>query len=80
MNGPSAIAIDPVGNILFSEGNRVRKVTGGILTTFAGTGVNGYAGDGGLARSADFNSPGGLAFDAAGNLYIADSGNNRVPA
>lgn len=58
---------------------RVRKVDGsGVITTVAGNGIAGYAGDGGPATSAELNTPGGLAMDAAGALYIADLRNNRV--
>ncbi len=52
--------------------------TNGIITTIAGTGVGGYSGDGGPATNAWLNEPVGLAFDPAGNLYVADSANNRV--
>ena len=50
----------------------------GVITTFAGTGVGGFSGDGGPAAAAQLNSPYGLAFDGTGNLYIADLGNARV--
>jgi len=51
---------------------------GGIITTVAGNGVNGFSGDGGPATSAEFNLPEGVAVDASGNLFIADFGNNRI--
>ena len=50
----------------------------GVLITIAGTGTGSYSGDGGTASSATLNGPKGVAFDASGNLYIADSGNNRI--
>ena len=78
---PSATAFDAAGNLYFAEtGNHVvRKVTSaGIITTVAGNGVQGFAGDGGLATSAELDSPAGLALDAAGDLYIADSHNQRI--
>lgn len=50
----------------------------GIITTVAGTGTQGYTGDGGPAAGAELNYPIGVAFDASGNLYIADTENNRV--
>src|SRR5208283_6172706 len=59
---------------------RVRKVTAstGIIGTVAGDGSSGYNGDGGPATSADLYFPAGVALDSTGNLYIADSGNQRV--
>jgi sugar lactone lactonase YvrE len=77
---PYGMAIDKEGSVYFSERNgyRVRKVKDGILTTFAGNGTVGFSGDGGPATQATINSPQGLAFDAAGNLYIADRDNGRI--
>ena len=57
----------------------MRKVSpGGTITTFAGTGKFGFSGDGGPATSARLDSPPGVAVDGKGNVYIADSANNRV--
>ena len=81
LNGPAGVAIDAAGNVYISDtvNNRVRKVSpNGIIATIAGTGSPGFSGDGGAAANAQINSPQGLAVDAAGNLYIADSGNNCV--
>ena len=79
------IAADAAGNAYFLEGDgydggsRVRRVSlDGSMTTVVGVGVNGFAGDGGPATQAYINRAQGLAFDARGNLYIADSGNNRI--
>jgi uncharacterized protein (TIGR03437 family) len=75
------IALDRFGNLYIAETDRhrVRKVDGsGVITTVAGTGVAGFGGDGGPAGAALLNLPYGLAADAAGNLFIADLGNNRV--
>ncbi len=75
------IAIDPSGNVYVSDANthRIRRIApNGIIKTIAGTGVAGFAGDTGLASSAQISSPYGLAFDFAGNLYIADLGNARI--
>ncbi len=74
------ITIDASRNVYISTTNTVLKVTDatGIITTFAGTGSYGYGGDGGAATSAQLADPLGLAFDAKGNLYIADTGNNRI--
>lgn len=75
------VAIDAVGNVYIADwlNNRIRKVTSdGVIKTVAGTGIYGYAGDGGPATSAKLRSPLGIAVDAAGNLYIADTYNHRV--
>ena len=52
--------------------------TRGVITTLAGNGTAGYSGDGGPATAAQLNLPYGLAADLAGNLYVADLGNNRI--
>jgi len=76
---PLALAIGPAGEIYIAEGNRIREVkTDGRLTTFAGTGTAGSGGDGGPAAQAQLNMPQGLAVDSVGNVYIADTLNNRV--
>ena len=75
------IARDLPGNLYLSDTDhhRVRRVSpAGIISTLAGTGVAGYSGDGGPAALAQLNLPYGLAADAAGNVYIADLGNNRI--
>ena len=75
----NGLAIDAVGNLYIAEGMDVRMVnTAGIITTFAGTGVQGFSGDGGQATSAQFYGELDITFDAAGNLYIADMRNNRI--
>jgi sugar lactone lactonase YvrE len=77
-----AVAIDASGNILIPDTSNqvVRQVAAstGIITTIAGTGVAGYSGDGGLATSAELSSPEAVALDAAGNIFIADAGNNVI--
>lgn len=80
---PYSVAIGPDGALYLSEtvGNRVRRVdpTTGTLSTAAGAaGYGTFAGDGGPATEARLNGPRGLAFDADGNLYIADTYNDRV--
>ena len=78
---PRGMALDPAGNLYIADfGNsRVRKVTpGGTISTYAGTGTPGFAGDGGPATAAQLSFPQGVALDSAGNLYIADSNNNRI--
>lgn len=75
------VAVDTQGDIYFSEpaNNRVMKVDKtGYLSVLAGTGVSGAAGDRGPAEMARLKNPTGLAVDTAGNLYIADTGNNRI--
>ena len=78
---PAQIALDSAGDLYVADsGNhRIRKVTpAGVITTFAGSGVAGFSGDGGQAISAQLNAPRGIAFDAADNLYIADTNNFRI--
>lgn len=81
LSGPTGIAVDGDGNVYIGDFNNhcVRKVDrNGIISTFAGTAVTGYSGDGGPATAATLLSAAGLAFDADGNLYICDAVNNRV--
>ena len=81
LNSPSAVAVDPNGDVFIADSanHRVRRINrGGIVTTYAGNGTPGLAYEGSAAVFAQLNQPRGLAFDAAGNLYIADTGNNRV--
>lgn len=81
LDTPENIAFDKSGNLYIAEtnGNRIRKLsTTGVITTFAGTGVSGYSGDGGKATSAHLWFPYGVTADSAGNVYIADSGNNVI--
>ena len=78
---PFGVAFDKAGNIYFVEytGHRVRKLDGkGVLTTIAGTGEKGFGGDGGPALQATFNSMHSLAVAPNGDVYIADTLNNRV--
>ena len=77
LSSPAGLAVDRGGNLYIGDnGNyRIRKVSpAGIITTIAGTGTQGYSGDGGPASAAQLIGPYGLAVDAAGNVYIADSG------
>jgi sugar lactone lactonase YvrE len=79
---PTRLAVDGQGNLYIADsGNqRIRKVDAvtKIITTIAGNGVAAYTGDNVQATFTGLNNPAGLAFDAQGNLYIADSGNHRI--
>ncbi|HEY0264280.1 MAG TPA: Ig-like domain repeat protein [Granulicella sp.] len=82
LDSPSGVAVDAVGNLYIADthNHRVRRVDGatGVIATVAGSGVAGFAGDDGAVASARLDVPSGVAVDAAGNLYIADTGNQRV--
>src|SRR5438094_10381546 len=74
---PKRTAVDSAGNLYFSSGNSVYKMSSsGSLTLLAGTSRAGFSGDGGPAANAQLSTPLGLTIDKAGNLYIADSANN----
>ena len=76
---PLGMAVDTSGNLFFISSNCVFKLDqNGIITRVAGNSRTGYAGDGGPALSAQFSAASGVAVDAAGNVYVADSGNYRV--
>jgi len=76
---PDYIAVDTVGNAYVATANRIRKISpAGVITTLAGTGVAGYAGDGGPATAARLNWPLGIAVDARGSVYVADQLNHCV--
>jgi uncharacterized protein (TIGR03437 family) len=81
INAPEGLALDAAGNLFIADtnDNAVRKVTpAGVITTIAGNGQTGFAGDGGPANRAQLNRPRAVAVDSAGNVYIADTGNQRV--
>jgi streptogramin lyase len=81
LSSPAAVAIDAAGNlyIVDQDNTRVREVSpSGMITTVAGNGTFGFGGDDGPATAAQLYTPGGVAVDAAGDLYIADTNNNRI--
>ena len=82
LNEPYEVRFDPQGNMVFVEmqNHLIRKVDKqtGRISTIAGTGKAGYGGDGGPATAAALKIPHSIAFDAAGNLYVADIGNHRI--
>jgi sugar lactone lactonase YvrE len=81
VNYPYAVAVDSQGIVYtaLKGGHQVVKIgAGGLVSAVAGSGINGSTGDGGLAILATLSEPSGLAFDQAGNLYIADLANNVI--
>jgi len=80
LNAPQGVAVGPDGTLYIADtGNqRVRAVSAGMITTFAGNGTVGFEGDGAAAISASFRGPNGLAVDASGALLVCDEGNQRV--
>jgi sugar lactone lactonase YvrE len=78
---PTGVAVDADGNLYVADtvNSRIRKISrDGIISTVAGNGVDGFSGDKGPATEAQLNNPGGVAVDASGVLYIADTQNHRV--
>jgi trimeric autotransporter adhesin len=81
LRGPFGVAVDTFGNLYIADelNQRIRRVSpSGIISTVAGNGVAGFSGDGGPATDAELNNPLGVSVDSAGNIYIADSSNNRI--
>ena len=81
LNRPVSVSLDPAGTLYIVDtfNNRIRKLASdGTVTTVAGSDTNGYAGEGGPATSAKLANPQAIAWDAAGNMYIADTGNHAI--
>ena len=82
LDNPEGVAVDSAGNIYIADtaNNRVREVNAatGIITAIAGTGMRGYGGNNGPATAAELKSPLGIAVDAAGDVFISDTGNERI--
>lgn len=81
LSSPTRLARDRQGNLYFcdTDNHAIRRVDGhGMITTFAGTGVEGFSGDGGFAAAAQFSTPYGLCFAPNGDLYVADTGNHVI--
>ena len=77
---PFGVAVDTAGNLYIADtyNHRIRKITGTTISTIAGAGTEGFSGDGGAATAAELKLPHGVAVDAAGNVFIADTYNHRV--
>jgi hypothetical protein len=81
LRNPQGIASDQAGNLYIADSiNQVVRMVNpkGQISTLVGTGLAGYTGDGGPAAKASLNTPTAVALDGAGNLYIADQGNNVI--
>ncbi len=78
-NGPTGLAVDSLGNVYVADyfNHKIRKITSsGVVTTFAGSGAQGYLN--GIGTAADFNYPTGVAVDDSGNVFVADYGNDVI--
>ena len=77
---PSSVVKDAAGNLFISShsGDRIRKISAGIISTVVGGATSGFCGDGGPAAPACLTLPRAITLDTAGNLYIADLGNRRI--
>jgi trimeric autotransporter adhesin len=80
LSSPTDVVVDLSGNLYIADGgnNRIRKVTAGTITTVAGNGTGAFSGDGGPAAGASLSNPTGIALDGQGNIYVADSANERI--
>ena len=80
LGSPVRVLVDSSGKIYIADGvnQRIRMISSGTITTIAGDGTAGYAGDAAAATKAELNDPTGMALDSSGNLYIADASNNVI--
>jgi sugar lactone lactonase YvrE len=82
LNHAAAVASDVDGNLYIADtiNHRIRRVdvSTGLISTIAGSGVNGFSGDGGPAVAAEISFPAGIAVDRSGRVYFADESNNRI--
>jgi sugar lactone lactonase YvrE len=80
LSSPQQLVVDSRSNIYFTDrdNQRIRKITGGVISTVAGTGIPGYTGDSTLATTAQLNVPTSLAIDSADTLYVVDLNNSRI--
>jgi NHL repeat len=81
LNNPADLAVDAAGNLYIGDmyNHRIRKVSpDGLITTFAGTGVEGFRGDGGPATKAQISEAAAVIVDPAGNLFFSDGQNHRI--
>ena len=82
IDSPTGIAVDAANNLYLADthNHRIRRIdaASGLIATIAGTGIAGYSGDNAAANTAALALPHGLSIDAAGNLYLADTSNNRI--
>ena len=77
---PLGLAFDSSGNLYIADSvnQRIRKISGGSISTVAGNGTAGYSGDGAAATSAELLYPSSVAVDSLGNIYIADTSNHLI--